>query len=371
MNFIKNQNTRIITSFLIVFVVFFSSCERKKFISKVKHKTEEEYINESLKESQDLLKRIDEENKTKKEAENEESLRLSEQASNIEVLNINKMLIEKAMKFKKEGKYQQSLDILLGVLREESENVSILVNISELYAFLNNFNYAKEYAEKVLKIDDKNTFALTMIANFYAKNNQIEKAINAYLKLSKIKPNHILYHNIGVLYENENQLKKAFEYYNKAVRLNPTEQEYYALALISKKLNNKENTITFLEKASKKGDSDKIKRMLAKEYLLQKKYDNALYVYKQISTKSKSVDDFNDLASAYLLDKKYTDAEKTYKEALKISPNDQKILYNLTLCYYNMKDASKMQRAIRDYENSNAPITEVRKLKVYLSKISK
>jgi len=353
--------------FLFIFVIFFTSCEKKVFTPKIKHKTEDEYFNESLKETNDLIDKIKDE---KNENEKNENLQIKKTA-NMEIVSVNKILVEKAMKLKKEGKYQRALKILLDLLREDSKNISILENISELYASLNNFTQSKLYAEKILELNDKNIFALTIIANFYAKNNEIEKAIATYIKLSQISPNDILYHNIGVLYEKQNKLRKAFEYYKKAVRLRGSEKGYYTLALLSIKLNDKENTIKYLEKAVKRGGSIKIKRILAEEYLKQKNYKNAKLIYSQISKKTNNSDDYNNLASVYLLESKYMDAEMVYLNALKISPNDQKLLHNLVLCYYKMKDPIKMEKAIKDYEKNNASLSEIRKLKVYLSNISK
>ncbi len=354
---------------LLLFSSFFIGCEKKTFTPKTTYKPSGDYLTETLKETDNLLNKINNEKKDNSEIINQ--VDTSNRVSDIKTITVNKILIKKAMKFKKKGEYERALNILLDLLKDEPKNISILENISELFASLNNFKQSNIYAERILKLDDKNIFALTTIASVYAKNDQTDKAIKAYKKLIKISPNYILYHNIGVLYEKLKKFKKAFEYYKKAIRLNKSEEGYYSLALLAKKLRDNKNFINYLEKAVKIGKSIKIKRILAKEYLNQKRYNKAEIIYTEISKKTNSIDDFNGLASAYLLEGKYTNAERTYLNALKITPNNKELLYNIAICYLKMKNPQKMKIAIKNYERKGASITEIRKLKVYLSKISK
>ncbi len=359
---------RIYILILLFFNAFMISCEKKVFTPEKKYKPKGDYLAETLKKTDEIFNKIEQEKNANSNTESENNT--TDISSDIKKPTVNEILIKRALKLKKEGKYNRALNIFLDLLKEDTKNISILKNVSELFALLNNFKQSERYAQKILKLDEKNIFALTMIGNFYAKNGEINKAIKTYMDLVEISPNYTLYHNLGVLYEKQNKLKKAFEYYKKAIRLKKSESAYYSLALLAKKLNDSNNVIKYLKKAVKTGDSIKIKKFLAKEYMELKKYAKAELLYAKIASKTNSLYDFNALASVYLLEQKYTKAEKTYLKALRIEPNNKNVLYNLSLCYYRMKNPQKMKKIIRNYEKSGASVVKVRELKVYLSKIS-
>lgn len=334
------------------------SCQKEKFIPPESKHREEDFLKRTLKETEEIVK------KTKKKNNFDRN-------DIVKPETVEDIQVRLANKYKKEGKYKKALIVLLDLYKEYPESINILENISQVYSALKDFENSKKYALKILELDKENLFALTVIANFYAHKKEYKKAIEHYIKIANISPAYNVLHNIGVLYEKQGRLKEAFKYYKKASRVNPSQDAFYSLALISQKLNDKDNSLEYLIKADRRGFSLKIKKMLALEYIKQNKFDEAVKVYLQIIDKTNALEDYNNLASAYLYKKRYGKAEEIYKKALKYYPQNPRLLYNLALCYYKMKKPSKMLRIIREYEKVAQSITSVRKLKVYLGKISK
>jgi len=360
---------RVLPAFLVVITLLFSSCEKKVFTHpEKKQKTEADYLKESMVETEEMFNRLD---KAKANRDNKNKKEIFIASINSNIISENKILSQKAMKLKNNKEYKKAIKILLYIYRDEPKNISVLESITDLYSLLKDYTNAKNYAQKILDIEKNNIFALTVFANYYANNNQVNKAIDTYLELIKINSNYILLYNVAVLYEKQGKLRKAFEFYKKSLRKEESVESFYALALISKKLRNNSDVILYLKKAVSKGASIKIKRYLASEYLSQAKYKEAIFIYEELANKSNSVFDYMDLGNAYNQIQNYTKAESIYLKALRVSPKNSDLLYNIAICYYRMNSPIKMNKIIEQYEANSSSVTKIRQLKVYLAKISK
>jgi len=108
------------------------------------------------------------------------------------------------------------------------DNVTELNNIGFLYAQQGNNAEAKEYFEKVLKLDLSHETARKNLALIYYKEKNYDKAIEHYIMLVQLYPDNPSYHyDLAVnLADNcrENQvcdLPKAIEEFEKAELLQP------------------------------------------------------------------------------------------------------------------------------------------------------
>ena len=94
----------------------------------------------------------------------------------------------------------------------------------------NNLQDAKNYYQKVLKIDPDHLGALNNLGVIYKNLQENQKARDCYEKAIEIDPNYANAHNnLGVIFKNQKEYQKAKECFEKAIEINPiyVEAHYY------------------------------------------------------------------------------------------------------------------------------------------------
>ena len=85
--------------------------------------------------------------------------------------------------------------------------------------------------EAFLKDSPSDPFLLFAVAKEYEKLEQIENAMNGYLKLREVKPDYIgLYYHLAKLYEVLNKDLKALEIYKEGIDLAKSLGDFHALS---------------------------------------------------------------------------------------------------------------------------------------------
>jgi len=85
--------------------------------------------------------------------------------------------------------------------------------------------------EAFLKDNPSDPFLLFAIAKEYEKMDQIENAMNGYLKLKEVKPDYIgLYYHLGKIYETVSKDIKALEIYKEGIELAKTIGDFHSLS---------------------------------------------------------------------------------------------------------------------------------------------
>lgn len=129
---------------------------------------------------------------------------------------------------------QGNLDVAESAYRFATENdpdmIDAYLKLGDLAA-LKNPKIALKYYDNAIRINPKNTDALTMKA-FHLSNimNDLESAQDIYRDLLKIDPeNKTAYHNSGLLYLDMDSLDRAFIRFTGAIKASPTAVEsiYY------------------------------------------------------------------------------------------------------------------------------------------------
>ena len=85
--------------------------------------------------------------------------------------------------------------------------------------------------EAFLKDNPSDPFLLFAIAKEYEKMEQVENAMNGYLKLKEIKPDYIgLYYHLAKLYEEVQKDLNALEIYKEGIELAKSLGDFHSLS---------------------------------------------------------------------------------------------------------------------------------------------
>lgn len=117
------------------------------------------------------------------------------------------------------GKYAEFIKLTENELNQ-SDDYSLFLALSNAHANLGNFDKAFYYAEKLLKRDPLDYYALFSIGNYHLILERLDSAEIYYNKVLEIRPSYArAYLNLAQLYENQNKNDKAVEQYLKAIEL--------------------------------------------------------------------------------------------------------------------------------------------------------
>lgn len=159
-------------------------------------------------------------------------------------------LIDKAIKFKKQEKFEAALDILKPLYRENSLSQKVMIALIDVlfnYGLYLNDDLVSDYGKaiecfkNIIKLAPDNYRAWYNLGIAYFNQNNIEDALTAYERAIQIKSDYFYsYYNIGLIYEfHKEDLVKALEYYEKALSF---KQEFVyaiqAVNAIQKKIEN-------------------------------------------------------------------------------------------------------------------------------------
>jgi tetratricopeptide (TPR) repeat protein len=164
-----------------------------------------------------------------------------------------------------------------------------------------------------------NWYAYQGRANYYFENNEIEKSLADYYKVSTLEPAKADgFIGLGKVYRNTNQTPKALEAYNKAMRIDSFNSYAY---------NNRGNI-----------------------YFDMEEYDLALADYKKsLSLKPNESTTYNNLGSIYVKKAAYTAALENYSRSLELDPLNANTYLNCSMVYIMTNQSDKAQKNFEQY----------------------
>jgi TPR repeat protein len=231
--------------------------------------------------------------------------------------------------------YEKALEYFQ--IAERLNNSNAFVNIGNFYEFIEyprDYNKAKEYYEKAVKLDN-NSDALVNLGLFYFRGQGIEKditkAIDYFIKAEKLGNIEVLMY-FGILYETEyGDIDKAIEFYEKAAKLGNFMSmlilcDYYIENSIQDTCKVKE----YLGKAAKIADYKQLDKVAEIYELRLKNYLKAKKYYKK-AIKLGNYDALIKIANIYLAEKNYSIAFEYYEKAVDLGYNEA--LYDLSYFY--------------------------------------
>jgi tetratricopeptide (TPR) repeat protein len=112
------------------------------------------------------------------------------------------------------------------------------------------FNQAERNLLNILDIDHKNTAAYNQLGIIYAKQNNLEEAIECFDIASSITPTVSTLYNLGLVQYEAGHYTKSSTTFERVVDLEPTTKRYIAYAKSLEKSSSPKKVVEVLEKAA-------------------------------------------------------------------------------------------------------------------------
>lgn len=287
--------------------------------------------------------------------------------------NIDEILKE-GFEYLDNGELEKALDCYLKYEKKESENISIINNIAQIYAMLGEFKLSRKYHQKLIELCEGNESEeiLMLKGNSLMSINNFSQAYYTYDKILTINPKHIpsLFQIAAILNEKE-EYEKSNHYLNRILDIdedniiatlnkgiNFIEMENYVEALkqydrilemsptheLAIKLKGELLKETGDHKALKKHINQTLKvkpnsaytlMLKAMEYANDNNENKAIEFYDRAIAIDPYFDEaYFNKASFLMLKKRYDEAIDCYKQAFEINPdsggiNDKESLFEL------------------------------------------
>ena len=145
--------------------------------------------------------------------------------------NNTKEIIEKAKTLKNQEKYDEALEILEKLYKNNPNSEKVKNNLIDILfdygGYLNDiytleYEKAKQLFKRITELSPINYRAYYNLGIAYFNLNQIEKAKNSFETALRIKPDYkFCLYNLGLVYEETELFEEALIYYEKALDIDP------------------------------------------------------------------------------------------------------------------------------------------------------
>lgn len=237
--------------------------------------------------------------------------------------------------------------------------------------------------KKVIELDPVNTQALNECGSVYAGMEKYSEAENCYRRaIALLKPGDkdpITYYNLATALFNQNKVseargnaKTAYEQMDALKRNSDKAMVVYNYALIEDTLGNADKAITlYKEVLILDPNNAKTKTNLGVMFMnmAPPDADTALAFFLDAYKTSPSFELENNLGSAYLVKKDYSNAITYFQNAIKKSPRDNTVRFNLAQAYSGAGDFNNAKTTYLEILNSDTSNwdTYIEVAKVYMA----
>jgi len=190
-----------------------------------------------------------------------------------------------------QGNFSQAKPILEKLIKKNPTNSEYYRILGQILSEEKNIDAAVNNLHNALRWNSKNTHALTMLGNIFARNmSDIPTAMTYFEQALSVKPDdHIAINNIGANLMQLGRMKEAEKYFQKAYALNPNyAQTLYALAMVH---NLKNDYVTALDFTRQTG-----KNCRPSDPLYNHAFELANEVSNKAITKTDSMEMFNEFS---------------------------------------------------------------------------
>lgn len=274
--------------------------------------------------------------------------------------------------------FKEATEILEKALAQGLNTKEAFFELASAYEELQNYSRAAVYYEKYVQSEPEHPWnGWFKLAQTYQKNNDVQKAIEAYRQALKLRPEDInSNYNLALLLAASQQYAEAEQAYKKLIELNPRDSVFYynhiiqmydqaglyenALEAVKKiiELNPKSEVAVYnlgimyfklnrLEEAAKtlndclalKNDYTSAWYNLGLVYSKMNRHQEATEAFKKYT--ELAPDDptgWLNCGLEYMLLKRFEQALPYLETAVKLKPDDPMAQYNLAITYINLND---------------------------------
>lgn len=231
-------------------------------------------------------------------------------------MNISEM-IRSVIYYYQAGDLHQAKDFCEKILKIQPDNGDILYFLGIIYAQLGNNDLAIQYLKKSLQFNESNADAYFALGIAFEKTGNIGEAITFYQKTIEVKPNYIkAYENLGNIFKEKGLINEAIIIYEKAVNLHTDNPDVY--------------------------------NSLGNIFIKKWRIDDAIALYQQALQKNPAdVSAYNNLGNAFQIKGDPENAEMYYRHAVKLDP-DNAVPYQNLLFVMNYNPCHKAKTILAE-----------------------
>jgi len=174
-------------------------------------------------------------------------------------ISSQKAEFDAAVKYCGNGKFNKAKPILEKLIKENPTVAEYHRILGQIYSEEGDQNKAVNCLIDALRWDPKNSHALIMMGNIFARHyNDIETAMKYYEQALTVKPDdHIALNNIGANLMQLGKIKEAEKYFENAFKINDSyPNTLYALAMVNDFKGDHHKAFDFAVQSMKKSKTD-------------------------------------------------------------------------------------------------------------------
>ena len=231
------------------------------------------------------------------------------------------------------------------VLKIDPNHLGALNNLGVIYKNLQDYQKAKDCYEKIIEIDPNHATALNNLGGVFKKLGENQKAKDCYEKIIEIDPNHAdALNGLGAIYKILKENGKAKKSFEKVIELKPDHIDAHNnLGNVFKELGENQKAKDCFEKAIEI-DPNHVEAYnnLGVLLLTAGKIKEAKSCYeKVIEINSNYVDAHNNLGNVFTELGQRQKAKDCYEKAIEIDPNHVSALCNLGVVFLELRENQK------------------------------
>jgi tetratricopeptide (TPR) repeat protein len=238
-----------------------------------------------------------------------------------------------------------------------------LRNIGVIYSIKGDYKLAKEYVNKALKINSKDTAALNNFAQILVSDNQLDQGIEYFERASELDPhNPLIYLNMGRALMRRRRDEEALGAFQKSMELDSSKvTPFTSFAGMLRMMDKLDESEMFVRSALEQFPEDPL--------LLTEQANNLQFNFEfeesdKLSRKILKLHPFCGpalvtLAIVLVHTGDEEEVLELYKKAFEMMPDEPTIPYNYALtmfCYGNLEEAWKHYRSRWEVERSASPV---------------
>lgn len=246
---------------------------------------------------------------------------------------------------------QEKIDKVLEA-RDTPSPLETHLNVGQVFLKSKQYDRAKEEFEAALKINPNSPRALLARGQLDEAQGRVDEALKRYEQAVKLSPNFLKARKALVRhYQDKGDLTKTLEHLRASVRISPRNldsQVEFGRVLILKGRNDEAHEAFGKVIKLFKDDLPETARRVGEIYLETGLEAEAEEVFLQgLATNPNDIHLYNRLGIAYRKQKKFKEAVENYKAALRIAPDNEKLLYNLGRAFFEAEDRERSESAMR------------------------
>lgn len=218
-------------------------------------------------------------------------------------------------------RYSDAIKIINTQLKFRPKDVGFLSQLGKTYARANDKDKAVNAWMSALEVDNRNINSYYIVANAMVESRMLDNAIKVYEKGRAVLNDKFLFaSDIGYLYSISMNYDEATRQYLLLLKQNPAQLAFIQsrISIYTGKADGLNSATSIIEAAYKTDtDNPQLIQLLAWLYMEGKKYDKALSIFKSLDEKTKAGgrEIFN-FAERAFRDKAYSTAAKAYEELI-------------------------------------------------------